>query len=156
MPGDWPGHTLGWERTNNCAPFTAPVSRFPPALLLRLGFAKREPRTDPGLPEGNNGAASPIPSVHYPPPPFALVTPGKCVIFAGMNKTLKIIVEKHADGYVAYPVGVNGVVVGEGDTFEGALRDVKSAIKFHLKTFGVEGLGADAPALDAFIAETVV
>lgn len=73
-----------------------------------------------------------------------------------MNKTLKIIVEKHADGYVAYPVGVNGVVVGEGDTFEGALRDVKSAIKFHLKTFGVEGLGADAPALDAFIAETVV
>jgi len=29
-----------------------------------------------------------------------------------MKKTLKIIVEKHTDGYVAYPVGVTGVVVG--------------------------------------------
>ncbi len=27
-------------------------------------------------------------------------------------KTFKIIVEKHADGYVAYPLGVKGVVVG--------------------------------------------
>ena len=87
---------------------------------------------------------------------FAPVTPVKRATFAGMNKTLKIIVEKHADGYVAYPVGINGVVVGEGDTFEEALRDVKSAIKFHLKTFGADGLGADAPVLDAFIAEKVV
>ena len=53
-------------------------------------------------------------------------------------KTLKIIVEKHADGYIAYPVGIEGVVVGQGSTFEEALRDVKSAIKFHVKTFGPE------------------
>jgi len=26
----------------------------------------------------------------------------------------KIVVEKHADGYVAYPLGLKGVVVGEG------------------------------------------
>ncbi len=32
---------------------------------------------------------------------------------------LKIIVEKHPDGYVAYPLGLRGVVVGEDDTIEG-------------------------------------
>ncbi len=51
-------------------------------------------------------------------------------------RQIKIIVEKHADGYVAYPLGLKGVVVGEGDTYEEALADVKSAIRFHLETFG--------------------
>jgi predicted RNase H-like HicB family nuclease len=50
----------------------------------------------------------------------------------------KVIVEKHSDGYVAYPLGLKGVVVGEGDTYEEALADVKSAIKFHIDTFGNE------------------
>jgi predicted RNase H-like HicB family nuclease len=48
----------------------------------------------------------------------------------------KIIVEKHPDGYVAYPLGLKGVVVGEGDTYEEALADVKSAIRFHIESFG--------------------
>ncbi len=51
-------------------------------------------------------------------------------------RQIKIIVEKHTDGYVAYPLGLKGVVVGEGDTYEEALADVKSAIRFHLETFG--------------------
>jgi len=55
---------------------------------------------------------------------------------------LKIIIEKHADGYVAYPLGLKGVVVGEGDTYEEALADVKSAIRFHVETFGAEVLGS--------------
>ena len=46
-------------------------------------------------------------------------------------KQVKILIEKHADGYVAYPVGVKGVVVGEGDTYQEALRDVQSALRFH-------------------------
>ena len=71
-------------------------------------------------------------------------------------KTVKIIVEKHADGYVAYPVGVEGVVVGQGNTFEEALSDVKSAIKFHVKTFGPQVLEPGQPASDAFVAETTV
>ena len=50
-------------------------------------------------------------------------------------KQLKIVVEKHREGYVAYPLGMKGVVVGEGDTYEEALADVKSAIRFHIKTF---------------------
>ena len=55
-------------------------------------------------------------------------------------KHVKIIIEKHEDGYVAYPVGIQGVVVGEGDTYEEALRDVQSALKFHVESFGVQAL----------------
>ncbi|MDP2660858.1 MAG: type II toxin-antitoxin system HicB family antitoxin [Dehalococcoidia bacterium] len=51
-------------------------------------------------------------------------------------RQFKILVEKHTDGYVAYPLGLKGVVVGEGDTYEEALADVKSAIRFHVETFG--------------------
>ena len=53
-------------------------------------------------------------------------------------KPIKILVEKHPDGYVAYPLGIRGVVVGQGDTYEEALADVKSAIRFHVGTFGSE------------------
>jgi len=53
-----------------------------------------------------------------------------------MTKQFKVIVEKHSDGYVAYPLGLKGVVVGEGETYEEALADVKSAISFHIETFG--------------------
>ena len=55
-------------------------------------------------------------------------------------KQYKIIVEKHSDGYIAYPLGIKGVVVGQGETYEEALTDVKSAIHFHLETFGEESL----------------
>jgi predicted RNase H-like HicB family nuclease len=51
-------------------------------------------------------------------------------------KKIQIIIEKHPDGYVGYPVGLKGVVVGEGDSYEEALADVKSAIAFHIETFG--------------------
>ena len=70
-----------------------------------------------------------------------------------MTKQFKIIVEKHSDGYVAYPLGVNGIVVGEGDTYELALADVKSAIAFHIETFGSEVFDTEIPVLEAFIAE---
>ncbi len=72
-------------------------------------------------------------------------------------KQIKIIIEKHSDGYVAYPVGVKGVVVGEGDTYEEALKDVRSALTFHMETFGSDVLdGEDGPVLEAFVAETTV
>lgn len=72
-----------------------------------------------------------------------------------MDKACKIIVEKHPDGYVAYPLGVKGVVVGQGDSYEAAITDLKSAIKFHVETFGADVLSAD-PVLEAFVAETAV
>jgi len=59
-------------------------------------------------------------------------------------KNIKIIVEKHTDGYVAYPLGIQGVVVGEGDTYEEALNDVRSAILFHIETFGESVLGSES------------
>ena len=71
-------------------------------------------------------------------------------------RLLKIIVEKHKDGYVAYPVGLKGTVVGEGDTFDESVAEITSAIKFHIETFGDEEFETDEPILDVFIAEAGV
>ncbi|KAB2834143.1 MAG: type II toxin-antitoxin system HicB family antitoxin [Candidatus Dadabacteria bacterium] len=73
-----------------------------------------------------------------------------------MTKQFKVIVEKHSDGYVAYPIGLKGVVVGEGETYEEALADVKSAINFHIETFGKDVLIEESPVLEVFIAEAGV
>ena len=72
-------------------------------------------------------------------------------------RPVKIIVEKHADGYVSYPVGLRGVIVGEGDSYEEALSDVRSAIRSHVETFGRDVLeDEDSPVLEAFVAEADV
>jgi len=73
-----------------------------------------------------------------------------------MIRQFKIIVEKHPDGYVAYPLGLKGVVVGEGDTYEEALADAKSAIRFHIETFGRGVIEDETPVLEAFVAEAGV
>lgn len=67
-----------------------------------------------------------------------------------------MIVEKHLDGFVAYPLGLKGVIVGEGDTYEGALADVKSAIQFYIETFGNDIFEPESPVLDAYVTETSV
>jgi len=36
------------------------------------------------------------------------------------------------------------------------LADVKSAIRFHLETFGPEALEVDEPVLEAFVAEATL
>ena len=67
---------------------------------------------------------------------------------------IKVIVEKHPDGYVAYPLGVKGVVVGQGDSYQAALDDVQSAIAFHAETFGPDALiDSESPIVEAFVAE---
>jgi len=71
-------------------------------------------------------------------------------------RTIKVVVEKHEEGFVAYPLGLKGVVVGQGDTFEEALADAKSAIQFHIETFGSEILDDGDAAQEAFIAEAQV
>ena len=68
-------------------------------------------------------------------------------------KRYKLIVEKHPDGYVTYPLSIKGVVVGQGDSYEEAITDVKSAIKFHIETFGEEIFDIDPSVLEAFVAE---
>jgi predicted RNase H-like HicB family nuclease len=73
-----------------------------------------------------------------------------------MSVSVKLVVEKHPDTYVAYPLGVEGVVVGQGPTYEAALEDVRSALAFHLQSFGTAVLNTDSPVIEAFVAETAV
>ena len=71
-------------------------------------------------------------------------------------KQFKIVIEKHTDGFVAYPLGFKGIVVGQGDTYDEALSDIKSAIRFHIETFGKELLDIEPEVIEAFVAETGV
>ena len=71
-------------------------------------------------------------------------------------QNFKVIVEKHEDGYIAYPLGLKGTVLGQGNTYEEALADVKSAIKFHIETFGDEAINDESTILEFFVAETGV
>ena len=57
-------------------------------------------------------------------------------------RQFKIVIEKHLDGYVAYPIGVTGAIVGQGETYEEALSNVKSAIACYAEVFGKEMLAA--------------
>jgi len=68
-------------------------------------------------------------------------------------RQFKVIVEKHPDGYVAYPLGLKGVVVGQGNTYDEALADAKSAALFHIQTFGAEVIKSEPRVLEAFVAE---
>ena len=68
---------------------------------------------------------------------------------------IKIIIEMHPDGYVAYPIGIKGIVIGEGDTYGEALADVKYAMQFHIETLGRESIEIDGIS-ETFVAEVVV
>ena len=49
---------------------------------------------------------------------------------------------------------MKGAVVGQGDSYQAALDDVRSAIAFHVETFGPEALvDSDSPVVEAFVAE---
>ena len=67
----------------------------------------------------------------------------------------KIVVEQHPDTFVAYPLSLRGVV-GQGETFEDALADARSALQFHLETFGADGLETESPVLEASIVEITI
>lgn len=71
-----------------------------------------------------------------------------------MARSFKVVVERHPEGYVAYPVGMNGVVVGEGNSIDEALADVRSAIQFHLETFGDQA--AEDDPLEVVLADLTV
>jgi predicted RNase H-like HicB family nuclease len=67
--------------------------------------------------------------------------------------TLKFIVERHSDGFLAYPLGLKGVVMGQGDSYEAALADAKSAAQFHIESFGAEAFDDDNDVEAAYVAE---
>ncbi|MFZ1218490.1 MAG: hypothetical protein WAO00_04315 [Chthoniobacterales bacterium] len=68
-------------------------------------------------------------------------------------KTLKFVVEKHRDGFVAYPLGLKGSVVGQGDSYDSALADARSAAAVHIESFGKEAFDGEDEVMEAFIAE---
>ena len=71
-------------------------------------------------------------------------------------KQMKFLVEKHADCYVAYPVGLSVAIVGQGNTCEEALADAKSAVVFHSDTFGREDIEDAASVLEAYIVDAEI
>ena len=74
----------------------------------------------------------------------------------GRTTRIKVVIERGEDAYVAYPLGMKGVVVGQGDSYDKALADVTSAIRAHLQQFGSDSLATEGTALEAFIAEVEV
>lgn len=68
-------------------------------------------------------------------------------------RAIKILVEKHDDGYIAYPLGVRGGCVGQGDSYTEALADCQVVLRAHIATFGREAFEEDFPVREAFVAE---
>jgi hypothetical protein len=54
---------------------------------------------------------------------------------------------------VAYPLGLPAVIAGEGETYEEAVADVHSAMRFDFKHYAQAGEIQDMPE-DAFLIET--
>ena len=66
---------------------------------------------------------------------------------------MKFIVEQHRDAFIAYPLGRADVVIGEADTRDGALSNVKSAVRFHRDTFGPQVIAEVNDILSAEIVD---
>jgi len=50
---------------------------------------------------------------------------------------MKIIIEKHSDGYCGYPLGFsNGAIVGPGKTYLEALQSTESSIQAFIDYYG--------------------
>ena len=59
-------------------------------------------------------------------------------------------------GFCSLPIDIKGVVVGQGDTFEEALEDVKPAICTHVEAFGKDIADDGGPASGVFLTEAQV
>ena len=71
-------------------------------------------------------------------------------------QTLKFVVEQHEDCFVAYPLGLRGVVLCQGDTGAKALADAQSAANFHIETFGKQAFDDAGDIQSAYIAEAEI
>ena len=88
-----------------------------------------------------------------------LAQPGRpALIMEAMTEQqfVNVIVEQHEDGFVAYPVGVEGIVLGEGDSLEEALADLKSALAFHIESFGTEVLQGEPPVIEVVLSKVAI
>jgi hypothetical protein len=74
---------------------------------------------------------------------------------------MKIIIEKHTDGYCGYPLGFsNGAIVGQGNTYFEAIQSTEGSIKAYIEYYGIEEFKQhfqeDNDIQDAYIAEAEV
>jgi hypothetical protein len=70
-------------------------------------------------------------------PELVLLTT-KALIFSqsgGQN-----LAAKYSDGYVVYPLDIDAIVNGAGDTYGSALADIRSALCFHVEPFSAKVL----------------
>ena len=52
---------------------------------------------------------------------------------------MKLIIEKHSDGYCGYPLGFsNGAIVGQGNTYLEALQSTEGSIQAFFDYYGKE------------------
>lgn len=50
---------------------------------------------------------------------------------------MKIIIEKHIDGYCGYPLGfANGAILGQGDSYLEVLESTQSSIRAFIDYYG--------------------
>jgi hypothetical protein len=63
------------------------------------------------------------------------MTPSRLSITAA-GQRFRVHLERAEDGWLAYPDGINGVLVVQGDTAAEALANLKSALRFHRDSFG--------------------
>jgi len=73
-----------------------------------------------------------------------------------MSKGIRILVEEHPDCFVAYALGVEGSVVGQGETAEEAISDARSALQAHVEAFGESVLDGEWSVLDAYVREEAI
>lgn len=64
---------------------------------------------------------------------------------------------RYKDAYVGYPLGfTRGAIVGQGDTYSGALKDTESAIATFIEHYGIdkfyEHFDEQSDALETYIA----
>jgi hypothetical protein len=72
---------------------------------------------------------------------------------------MKIIIEKHSDGYCGYPLGFsNGAIVGQGKTYLEALSSTDESISAFIEYYGIEEFKKhfqdDFDLEDAYVAES--
>ena len=70
-----------------------------------------------------------------------------------MNVSIKVVVEKQANEYVAYPLGAVDGIAGHGSTHEEALADLRFAIESNVQEYGGEVLAGAREVLEAFVDE---
>jgi hypothetical protein len=75
---------------------------------------------------------------------------------SSIKRQIKVIVEKHYRWLCCLPIGLKDVVVAQGDSYQEVLDEIKSAINFHIETFGKEIFDSKDVVIEVFVVETSI